>query len=48
MAMLKMDRHARNRMAVALATTYVISAFNHWSCEFESCPGDVYSTQHYV
>jgi hypothetical protein len=29
-------------------TTYAISAYPHWKCEFESRSGDVYSTQHYM
>ena len=27
---------------------YSISAYHHWSCEFESCSGEVYLIQHYV
>ena len=30
-------------MVVRFTTTYAISAYNHWSCEFE-----MYSIQHYV
>jgi hypothetical protein len=29
-------------------TTNAISAYHHWSCEFESRAGKVYSIQHYV
>ena len=29
-------------------TTYVISAYHHCSCEFESRSGKVYLIQHYV
>ena len=35
-------------MVVGFTTTYAISAYHHWSCEFESRSGDVYSIQHYV
>jgi len=35
-------------MVVGFTTTYAISAYHHWSCEFESRPGEVYSIQHYV
>jgi hypothetical protein len=31
------SRHGRDRLVVEFTTTYAISAFNHWSCEFESC-----------
>jgi hypothetical protein len=27
---------------------YVFSTYHHWSCEFQSRSGDVYSVQHYV
>jgi hypothetical protein len=27
--------------------TYAISAYHHWSCEFESRPGEVYLIQHF-
>jgi hypothetical protein len=32
--------------AVEFATTYAISAYHHWHCEFKSCSGEVYSKQH--
>jgi hypothetical protein len=35
-------------MVVGYATAYAISAYHHWSCDFESRSGDVYSIQHYV
>ena len=30
-----MGRHGRNRMVVRFTTTYAISAYHHWSCNFE-------------
>jgi len=30
-------------MIVGLTTTFVIRAYHHWSCEFESRSGEVYS-----
>ena len=30
-------------MVVAFTTTYAISAYHHWSCEFKSAHGKVYS-----
>jgi hypothetical protein len=30
------DSHGRDRMVVGFATTYAISAYHHWCCEFES------------
>ena len=41
-------RRCRDRMVVEFATTHAISAYHHWSCEFESRSGEVYSIQHYV
>ena len=38
----------RDRMVDRSTTSYAISAYHHWSCEFESHPGGVYSIQHYV
>ena len=38
----------RDRMVVRFTTTYAISAYHHWICEFESHSGEVYSIQHYV
>ena len=32
-------RHGRDRMVVKSTTTYVISAYHHWCCEFESRSG---------
>ena len=32
-------RHCRGRMVVGFTTTYAISAYHHWSCEFESRSG---------
>jgi len=37
-----------DHMVVGFTTTYAISAYHHWSCEFESGSGDVYLIQHYV
>ena len=45
---IKNFRGCRGRMVVGFITTYAISAYHHWSCEFESCYGKVYSIQHYV
>ena len=36
----------RNCMVVEFTTTYAISAYHHWCCEFESQSGR--GTQHYV
>jgi hypothetical protein len=41
-------RRGRDRMVVGLTTAYAISVYHHWSCEFDSCAGEVYSIQHYV
>jgi len=30
-------RRVRDRMVVGFTTTYVIGAYHHWSCEFDSC-----------
>jgi len=38
----------RDRIVVGYTTTFAISAYHHWSCEFESFSGEVYSIQHYV
>ena len=32
-------------MVDGFTTTYAISAYHHWSCEFEPCSGKVYSIQ---
>ena len=44
----KFCRCRRDRMVVGFKTTYTISAYHHWSCEFESHSGEVYLIQHYV
>ena len=33
------DRRGRDRMVVGFTTTYAISAYHHWCCEFESRSG---------
>jgi hypothetical protein len=38
----------RDRMVVAFITTYAISAYHHYHCEFESRSGEVYLIRHYV
>jgi hypothetical protein len=38
--------HGRNRMLVGFTTTYAISAYYHWCCEFDSRPGR--GVQHYA
>jgi hypothetical protein len=40
------SRHGRDSMVVGFATTYAISAYRHWCCEFESRSGR--GVQHYV
>ena len=37
-----------DRMAVGFTTSFAISVYHHWSCEFKSHSGEVYSIQHYV
>jgi len=39
-------RRGRDRMVVGFTTTYAISAYHHWCCEFESRSGR--GVQHYV
>ena len=39
---------SRDRMVVGFTTTYAISDYHHYRCEFESSSGEVYSIQHYV
>jgi hypothetical protein len=39
-------RRGRDRMVVGFTTTYAISAYHHWCCEFESRSGR--HVQHYV
>ena len=41
-------RRGRDRMEVGFTTTCAISAYHHYSCEFEPRSWDVYSIQHYV
>ena len=43
----KGDRHGSDRMVVEFTTTYAISAYHRWSCEFESHSGEVYSIERY-
>jgi hypothetical protein len=38
--------HGHDRMVVGFKTTYAISAYHHWCCEFESRSGR--GVQHYV
>jgi len=33
------DRRGRNRMVVGFTSTYAISAYHHWCCEFGSLSG---------
>ena len=40
--------HGYDCMVVGFTTTYAISTYHYWSCDFESGSGVVYSTQHYV
>jgi len=35
-------------MVVVFTTTYAISAYDHYRCEFKFRSGEVYSIQHYV
>jgi hypothetical protein len=41
-------RRGHDRMEVEFTTTCAISAYHHYSCEFEPCSWDMYSIQHYV
>jgi hypothetical protein len=41
-----LGRHGRGRMVVGFTTTYAISAYHHWCCEFESWSGR--GVQNYV
>jgi len=43
---MKRGRHGRVRMVAGFTTTYAISAYHHWCCEFESWSGQ--GVQHYV
>ena len=38
----------RDRNEIGYTTTYVISAYHHYLCEFEPRSGEVYSIQQYV
>ena len=38
----------RDRMVVGFITTYAISAYRHYRCEFKPHSDEVYSIQHYV
>jgi hypothetical protein len=46
--MFNSDRCGRDRIVVGFTNTYVINAYHHYSCEFESRAGQIYSIQHYV
>ena len=39
-------RHDRDHMVVGLTTTYAISAYHLYSCEFKPVHGKVYSIQY--
>jgi hypothetical protein len=41
-----MGCHGRNRMVIGFTTTYAISVYYHWCCEFDSWSG--WGVQHYV
>ena len=43
---LQRGRRGRDHMVVGFTTTYAISAYHHWCCEFESRSGR--GVQHYV
>ena len=45
---LSRDRHGCDHMVVGYTTTYAISAYHHYSCEFKFRSGEMYSLQHYV
>ena len=38
----------RDLMVVGFTTTFAISDYHHWSCEFEFLSGEVYSIEHYL
>ena len=40
--------HGRDCMVVGFTTTYAISVYHHYSCEYEPVHGKVFSMQHYV
>jgi hypothetical protein len=44
----KNRRGYRDGKEVGFLTTYAISAYHHYHCEFEPCSCEVYSIQHYV
>jgi hypothetical protein len=37
------SRRGRDRKVVGVTSTYAISAYDHWYCEFESDQGEVYN-----
>ena len=39
-------RRGRNRVVISFTNTRAISAYHHYSCDFE--PRSVYSIQHYM
>jgi hypothetical protein len=41
-----MGCHGRDRMVIGFTTTYAISVYYHWCCEFDSWLG--WGVQHYV
>jgi len=42
------NHRGHDRMVVGFTITYVIGAYHHWCCRFESLSDEVYSIQHYV
>jgi hypothetical protein len=44
----KLSHLKTNMGGAVMVMIYAISAHQHWSCEFESCIGEVYSMQYYV
>jgi len=40
------DHSSHDRMVVGFTTTYAISTYHHWCCEFESQSG--WGVQHYL
>jgi hypothetical protein len=36
-AKISRERRGRDRMVVGFTTTYTISAYHHYGCEFETC-----------
>ena len=41
-------RRGRNRVVISFTNTRAISAYHHYSCDFEPARCGVYSIQHYV